>query len=58
MPPEETGRSVVEESQVGVHQSDALLVTGVNHDLVGSRARRSCDVLDSTLQMDMKKEET
>lgn len=42
--------SVVEEPQVGVHQSDALLVTGINHNLVGSRARRGRDVLHSALQ--------
>lgn len=41
---------MVEESQVGVHESDALLVTGINHNRISSRARWSCDVLDTTLQ--------
>ena len=50
--------SVVEEPQVGVHQSDALLVTGLNHNLVSSRASRSCDVLNTTLQTDTRREET
>ena len=42
--------SVVEQAQVGVHQSDALLVAGVDHDLVGRGAGRSSDVLHPTLQ--------
>lgn len=42
--------SVVEEPQVGVHQSDALLITGINHNLVSSGACRSCDVLNTALQ--------
>lgn len=44
--------SVVEEPQAGVHQSDALLITGIDHNLVSSRARWSCDVLNTTLQTD------
>lgn len=40
--------SVVEEPQAGVHQSDALLITGIDHNLVSSRARWSCDVLNTT----------
>lgn len=40
---------MVEEPQVGVHQSDALLVTGINDNGVSGRARWSCDVLDTTL---------
>ncbi len=47
----------MEEPQVGVHQSDALLVTGINHNLVSSRARWSCDVLNTTLQTDTQREE-
>lgn len=43
------GRSVVEEPQVGVDQSDSLLITGVNDDGIGSWAGWSCDVVDSTL---------
>lgn len=50
--------SVVEEPQVGVHQSDALLITGINHNLVSSRASWSCDVLNTTLQTDTRREET
>lgn len=42
--------SVVEEPQLGVHQSDALLVTGVNHNLISSGACWSCNVLNTTLQ--------
>lgn len=41
---------MVEETQVGVHQSDALLITGGNHHLVSSRAGWSSDVLHATLQ--------
>lgn len=40
---------MVEEPQVGVDQSDALLIAGFNHNLVSSRAGWSCDVLDTTL---------
>lgn len=42
--------SVMEESQVGVHQSNALLITGINHHLVRCRSCRSRDELDTTLQ--------
>lgn len=42
--------SVVEQSAVGVHQSDAMLVAGVDHNLVCSRTRRGRDVLDTALQ--------
>lgn len=43
-------RSVVEQPQPGVDQSDALLITGVNHNLIGSRAGRSCNVFYTALQ--------
>lgn len=44
--------SVVEEAQVSVHQSDALLITGINDNGVSSWACRSGDVLNTTLQTD------
>ena len=43
---------MVEEPQVGVDQGDGLLVTGIDHNLVSSRARWSCDVLNAALQTD------
>lgn len=49
---------MVEEPQVGVHQSDALLITGINHNLVSSGARWSCDVRNTTLQTDTQRGET
>lgn len=42
--------SVVEEPQVGVNQGDALLVAGVDHNLVGSRTGRSRHELDAALR--------
>lgn len=41
--------SVVEESSVGVHQSDALFVAGIDHNLISSRAGRRCDEVNATL---------
>jgi hypothetical protein len=42
--------SVVEESQVGVHQGDALLITGIDHHLVSCGPSRGSNVLHTTLQ--------
>lgn len=44
--------SVMEESQTGVNQSDPQLIASFNHNLVSSRARWSCDVLNTTLHAD------
>lgn len=41
---------MVEKTRVGVHQSDALLITGLDHDLVCGGARRRRNVLNTTLQ--------
>lgn len=49
---------MVEEPQVSVHQSDALLITGINDNRVSSGARWSCDVLDTTLQTDTQRKES
>lgn len=40
---------MVEEPQVGVDQSDSLLIASINDDCVSSRARWSCDVVNATL---------
>lgn len=42
--------SVMEESQAGVHQSDPQLIAGIDHNLISSRARGSCDVLNTALK--------
>lgn len=45
----------MEESQAGVHQSDPQFIAGINHNLISSRACRSCDVLNTALHTDRKK---
>lgn len=42
--------SVMEESEAGVNQSDAQLVTGFNHHLISSRAGGSRDELNAALR--------
>lgn len=42
----------MEEAQISVHQSDPLLIAGINDNLVSSRARRSSDVLHAALHRD------
>lgn len=43
---------MMEEAQISVHQSDPLLIAGINDNLVSSRARRSSDVLHAALHRD------
>lgn len=40
---------MVEEPEVGVDEGDPQLVAGLDHDIVGSRARRGGNELHSTL---------